>query len=199
MARPRGRPREFDEATVLDKAFDVFSSAGFEATSLDDLSAATGLARASIYAAFGDKEALYLRTLEHYSNRMKALFKEALMNGGSLADALASFYLKAIALYFLGGRPRGCLVMCTAATSAANNPSIREAFAMALRATDDAFLFAFQEGQRKGEVPPRADLALLAGIASAVLQSIALRARSGESRRRLERFAKSVTASLCNL
>jgi AcrR family transcriptional regulator len=197
MARPRGRPREFDEAIVLDKALDAFWNAGFEATSLDDLAAATGLARASIYAAFGDKEALYLRTLEHFLNRMRALFAEAFLNGESLVEALTSFYLKSIALYFRGARPRGCLVMCTAAASAVSQPTIREAMALALRATDDAFLSAFQQGRQKGEVSPQADLPLLAGLASAVLQSIALRARSGESRRRLESFARNVASMLC--
>jgi AcrR family transcriptional regulator len=197
MKRPRGRPREFDEAVVLDKALDAFWNAGFEATSLDDLSVATGLARASIYAAFGDKETLYLRALAHFSKRMRALFEDAFHNGESLVEALTSFYAKAIALYFRGARPRGCLVMCTAAASAVTQPAIREALAMTLRATDDAFLWAFRRGQQKGEVPEGADVSVLAGIASSVLQSIALRARSGESRRRLESFARSAASMLC--
>jgi AcrR family transcriptional regulator len=197
MARPRGRPRQFAEAIVLDKALDAFWNAGFEATSLDDLSAATGLARASIYAAFGDKETLYLRALEHFSNRMRALFEESFLTGESLVDALTSFYLKSLALYFSGARPRGCLVICTAAASAVTQPTIREALAVTLRATDDAFLWAFEQGRQKGEISPRADLPLLAGLASAVLQSIALRARSGESRRRLEGFARNAASMLC--
>ena len=197
MPRPRGRPREFDENDVLDKAIEVFLSEGFDASSLDNLAAATGLARASIYAAFGDKETLYLRTLERYSNAMKTLFLDALREKGSICEALTAFYLGAIARYFTGTRPLGCLVICTAAASAPGHPSIREALAAILRISEEGFLFAFQEGQRRGEVSKQAELPVLAGMASALLQSIALRARSGESRRRLEGFARNATALLC--
>ncbi len=66
MSPPAGRPREFDEAKVLDEALQVFWAYGYEATSVADLLAATGLQKGSLYAAFGDKRSLFLRTLKHY-------------------------------------------------------------------------------------------------------------------------------------
>src|SRR5215469_3464343 len=96
VKRPRGRPREFEETTVLDRALDAFWSSGYEATSLDDLAAATGLARGSIYAAFHDKEELYLRTLDRFAARTRKLFEDAAADADKLADALTKFFLKAI-------------------------------------------------------------------------------------------------------
>src|SRR5271154_7290423 len=67
--RRRGRPRAFEPETALTQALDVFWQDGFAATSLDDLSAATGLNRPSLYGAFGDKRALYLQAYRQYRKR----------------------------------------------------------------------------------------------------------------------------------
>lgn len=66
---PRGRPRGFDADVVLDRAVDAFWATGFAATSVSDLERATGLRRASLYGAFGDKQQLYLAALERYRRR----------------------------------------------------------------------------------------------------------------------------------
>ena len=68
-ARPRGRPRGFDTADVLKAASERFRTHGFAGTSLDDLVDATGLARPSLYAAFGDKRAIYLAVLKRTYER----------------------------------------------------------------------------------------------------------------------------------
>ena len=60
------RPRSFDPDEALDLARDVFWQKGFQGTSLDDVTAATGLAKPSLYAAFGDKNALFLKVLDRY-------------------------------------------------------------------------------------------------------------------------------------
>ena len=65
--RPVGRPREFDEEAVLAAAMDAFWRKGYEATSLVDLTEATGLNKASLYRVFGDKHQLFKTTLKHYA------------------------------------------------------------------------------------------------------------------------------------
>src|SRR2546423_14715860 len=67
----RGRPRAYDPQVALARAAEVFWKAGYAGTSLDDLVAATGMNRPSLYAAFGDKRALYLKTLEHYRDESR--------------------------------------------------------------------------------------------------------------------------------
>ena len=71
-ARPRGRPRRYDPDRAMDAAVGAFLAAGFSGTSLDRLSEATGMNRPSLYGAFGDKEALYLKALAHYAARLDA-------------------------------------------------------------------------------------------------------------------------------
>src|SRR6266702_5721205 len=65
-AKPRGRPREFDREAALEQAIDVFWRHGYEATSVSDLTAAMGINPPSLYAAFGDKEKLFLEAVERY-------------------------------------------------------------------------------------------------------------------------------------
>src|SRR5687767_9218381 len=66
MGRPMPRPRAFDEADVLDAAVDCFWRGGLEATSIRDLASEMGINCPSLYNAFGDKRALFIRVLEHY-------------------------------------------------------------------------------------------------------------------------------------
>src|SRR5258708_9788313 len=67
----RGRPRAYEPEVALARALDVFWKEGFAATSLDDLSAATGMNRPSLYGAFGDKRELYIKSYESYRDRAR--------------------------------------------------------------------------------------------------------------------------------
>jgi AcrR family transcriptional regulator len=72
-----GRPRSFNEEEVLQATLQTFWSRGFDGTSIDDLTAATGLGRASLYGAFGDKEQMFRRAMEHYRVRIEPLLAAA--------------------------------------------------------------------------------------------------------------------------
>src|SRR5262245_44490370 len=114
--RPRGRPRAFDPDTALAKARDVFWEAGFSAASLDELSEAMAMNRPSVYAAFGDKEALYLKALADYRDAGAAGMRAELQPGRSLAEGLRAVYRAALAVYCNDAdAPRGCLLIGTAA------------------------------------------------------------------------------------
>ena len=76
--RRRGRPRAYDPEVALNRAIGAFWNAGYSGTSLDDLAAATGMNRPSLYAAFGDKHALYVKALEHYWQMSYAAMREAI-------------------------------------------------------------------------------------------------------------------------
>ena len=102
-----GRPRNFDEAQSLERALEVFWNNGYEATSLDDLTAAMGISRSSFYATFGSKQALLMRALTHYSKAgLKRLREVASQPSG---DRLANL-LTALASPDGEGR-RGCLMV----------------------------------------------------------------------------------------
>jgi AcrR family transcriptional regulator len=193
--RPRGRPRGYDPDEALAQAMGAFWDAGYAATSLDDLSEATGMNRPSLYAAFGDKQAIYLKAIARY--RAGPALREAL-TGGTLREALTRAYRAALAVYLAGEQgQRGCFVIGTAATEAVANPVVRAEVATVLREVDEAYENRIRQAQAAGELPADADPASLAAIASAVLHSLAVRARAGEKRRSLEALAEKGVELIC--
>ena len=75
-AKPRGRPRSFDESDALKKATQVFWSKGYDGVTIDDLVAGMGVGRPSLYAVFGDKRAIFLRVLKAYAEREGSIGRE---------------------------------------------------------------------------------------------------------------------------
>src|SRR5271165_4944941 len=101
--RNRGRPRQYDPERALAKAAEAFWKHGYAATSLDDLVAATGMNRPSLYAAFGDKRDLYLKTLMRYQQQSRAIGAQIIADDLPLRVFLKRFYQAAIDLYLAGG------------------------------------------------------------------------------------------------
>jgi AcrR family transcriptional regulator len=120
------RPRSFDPDEALDLARDVFWRKGFQGTSLDDVTAATGLAKPSLYAAFGDKNALFLKVLDRYHERIVANAERILGEGPSARDAIER-WLTGFVPFCSGVRgSRGCLSVNTAADGAADQKEVRK-------------------------------------------------------------------------
>jgi TetR/AcrR family transcriptional regulator, copper-responsive repressor len=193
--RPRGRPRQYDPAEALDRAAGVFWSRGFAATSLDDLAAATGMNRPSLYNAFGDKEVLYRRALAGFVERMREAAGAALFKEPDLRKALLRFYEGALDVYFSSEPAPGCFVMCTAPVEAVERPGVREDLRAVLAGLDDVLAERFRAARAAGATsldPPAA-----ARIAQAVLHSLAIRARAGASKAALRKMANEAVKVLC--
>ncbi|HTO53818.1 MAG TPA: TetR/AcrR family transcriptional regulator [Myxococcota bacterium] len=196
--RPRGRPREYDPDRALVRATESFWRAGFSGTSLDDLSAATGMNRPSLYGAFGDKRELYLATLERYVETARADMAAALSDELPLALGVQRVYSGALDLYFASPEtPLGCFLIGTAATEAACDSQVRATLGSGLRELTRAFERRFRSAREVGELAADADPALLAELAGAVLHSLALRSRAGDPRPALEAFARGAVRFLC--
>src|ERR1700730_11981301 len=90
--KKRGRPRAYDPATAVARATETFWKAGYAGTSLDDLVAATGMNRPSLYAAFGDKRDLYLKTLTRYQQQSRAIGAQIIADDPPLRVFLKRFY-----------------------------------------------------------------------------------------------------------
>jgi len=115
-SRPRGRPRAYDPEEALARARDTFWRNGYTGTSLDDLSAATGMNRPSLYGAFGDKHALYLQTMDRYVEAGRSAMDRALQGELPLRDALMRVFDGALGWYLPAhDAARGCLLIGTAA------------------------------------------------------------------------------------
>jgi len=196
--RPRGRPRAYDPEIALQRATESFWRAGYAATSLDDLSAATGMNRPSLYGAFGDKRELYLAALRRYWELSHVAMEEALAYDRTLREVLRRLYRKALAGYF-GGKdgPRGCFAIGTATTEAVRDPKIRALLAEGFQMIDDAFAARIRFARDHGDLPKGADPAALAMLASATLHTLAIRSRAGASRSTLEAMADATVHLIC--
>jgi len=197
VRRPRGRPRSFDTGETLARATLAFWHQGYAATSLDDLSAATGLNRPSLYGAFGDKHALYLQALRLYTEQSDRAIAAAL-EGRSLREGLLRVYELALQLYYPADEAaRGCLLIGTAATEAPRDEAIRQQLGDSLRGFNSAFEARLRRAVDEGELPAGTDAALRAQLASAVLHSMALRARAGDARTDVAAFAAASLGFVC--
>jgi AcrR family transcriptional regulator len=194
----RGRPRAYDAETALKRATETFWKGGYSGTSLDEVAAATGMNPPSLYAAFGNKRAIYLEALARYWQLSLTATREALAEDRPLREALMAAYEAALSIYFSGkGRARGCFVVGTAVTEAVDDPDIRSSVAAGLRAIDADFEARFRTARERGELKQSADPATLAVLAAATMQTIAIRARAGIPRAELSELAQKAVNVIC--
>lgn len=195
----RGRPIQYDPETALASARDVFWAAGFAGSSLDALSEATGMNRPSLAGAFGDKEALYIATLELYRDESIALLNEKLSGARPLKQELATIYGTAIDIYLQSkDGARGCFLIGTASVESVHRPAVRQLLSESLTAFTSIIEERLHKAIRDGELDKTADAASLAQIAGAVLHSLAVRARAGEPRKALDKLAKTAVELICS-
>ena len=187
----RGRPRAYQPEIALGKALDLFRKDGFAATSLDDLSAATGMNRPSLYGAFGDKRELYLKSYERYRADARAAMVDIFKDELPIRERLQRIYTVALDIYLSGeDGPRGCFTVMTAASEAVSDPDIRAMVLEGFAELDKAFAACFRIAREKGELAKSADPVVLAQLASATIHTIAIRARARVPRKELEAIVK---------
>jgi TetR/AcrR family transcriptional regulator, copper-responsive repressor len=189
VAAPRGRPRKFDTDQVLDRVRDTFWRYGYAGTTMDQLAAATGLHKPSLYGAFGDKKKLYLAALDNYLADIRAEFAEAF----ALPDLFES--LKAMTDWsidkFMGKDEAGagCFMMHTAMPEASEDPEISRAVRESMDSLDRALVRRFEKAIEAGQISARADPHALAMVMVANHYEISGRARAGYSRDELRALA----------
>ncbi|MGA0606100.1 TetR/AcrR family transcriptional regulator [Phenylobacterium sp. VNQ135] len=193
--RRRGRPRSFDPEVVLEKARAVFWNQGYAATSLDDLAAATGLNRPSLYAAFGDKHGLYMAALGRSRDEALAGLSRALSAERPLR-AVTSFVLeRSIEIYQAGDiAQRGCFVVGTAVTQAVEDPEVRALAADFIDQTEALFRRRFE--QDAGQLAPGVRPAAAASMITAAMHTLSIRARTGSTTDELARVADATLEML---
>ncbi len=181
--RPRGRPCGFDRDEALRAAAQRFRTRGFAGTSLDELAEATGVARPSLYAAFGDKRGMYLAALARTHDWVAESFAglhRARLPLRTLIERVFAFTIDT----YLGGElgPSGCIAINTATAAAVTDPDIRAALHRIIALQDREFESLLAQA---GSAAPQAHAHLL----SCVIHSLSVRARAGEPREALEAIA----------
>src|SRR6267142_2209569 len=187
---PTGRPRSFDLDKALDAAMQVFWRKGFEGTSLSDLTQAMGINRPSLYAAFGDKQALFRKVLNRYNSGPAAYVHEALKEPSARGVA-EKLLAGAVELLSSPCNPHGCLsVQGALACADAANP-VRRALISLRAASEAALQHRLARAKTTGDLPPDSNPGELARYLATVAYGMAVQAASGASRRDLLQVEKA--------
>jgi AcrR family transcriptional regulator len=189
------RPRTFDEDDVLERALQAFWARGYEGTSMADIEEATGLGRASIYAAFGDKEGLFVKVLERFMRRYDPL-ADALGSGPSVRQAFEQAREVWFGLNCSGPGPKGCLMQLASQSGATELPRVQAALGENVARTEAMVMRALERAKAAGELPPSASPTLLARFFSVGLQGLSSAARGGMSKRELRPVAHMLVQSI---
>lgn len=194
--KSRGRPRAYDPDTALDAALQVFWTQGYHATSLEQLREATGMNRPSLYAAFGDKRALYEKALHRFRDRIRADVRRNVDAQSTLEGQLGAFFETLITHYTDGDDGRGCMFLGSALVRATLAPEVREDVAAMIDDVQRDLGRLFARAKQRGEIATDANEQDLAWMGTAVQHSLSARARAGETRRKLKARAHGAVRTL---
>lgn len=190
--RKTGRPLSFDRDDVLDKAMLAFWGSGYETTSIADLTAAMGITAPSLYAAFGNKQQLFLEAMRRYAGD-PAMLEQEMVKAPTARDAVADMLRRAAILYTGETTPPGCLLASAAATGSPDAAQVRIAIAAERRSVRDIIFRRIEVDISKGLLPTDTHPGRLADLAMAVTQGMSVLARDGADRDRLIAVAEAVT------
>ena len=181
--RPRGRPRSFDREQALEQAMEVFWKKGFEATSVADLTEAMGINPPSLYAAFGDKEQLFLAAVERYQARRGESCPYC--EEPTARDAVEKLLIFLADELTCSDHPRGCLLQMAEATSGESSPKLKAALQAKRMASRTMLKARIERGLRDGDVPEGTDATALTDFYVTIIAGMSMRARDGATRKSL--------------
>jgi TetR/AcrR family transcriptional repressor of nem operon len=173
------RPREFEEALVVEQAMMVFWRKGYQGTSVQDLVEATGLQRGSLYGAFGDKHGLFLAALDAYVEFTLARFDAMLAEADTPLDAVRAFVQQggADCAHPITGA-HGCMVGNTASELAAHDADARELVALGAGRLQQRIADTLRAAQADGRLAPDRDPEAVAAFIQCGLQGLTLLAKT---------------------
>jgi TetR/AcrR family transcriptional regulator, transcriptional repressor for nem operon len=179
------RPREFDEDTVINKALNVFWDKGFDAASISDLSDATGLGRASLYAAYGDKEGLFQATVAKFQN----IFTDglpSLESAPSGAAWLRNFFVRVLDNP-AKGKNRGCFIQASASYCGSDRKETAAILAAAIKGTEEMLRQAVARARIEDGVDSAMSVEDITSFLMTLLHGVNAAARMGRSFEKLRR------------
>ncbi len=192
-ASARGRPREFCVDQALSQALRVFWTKGYEAASLTDLTEAMGVTRPSLYAAFGNKEALFRKALDLYE-REKTAFMAAALDAPTARGVVERMLNAALDMQTSSCGPRGCLSVISSLACGPEADAVK-AEVVARRASSEAILLArFERARDEGDFDRALEPAGMVRHLTAVLQGMAVQAGSGVPREELACLVRTALA-----
>lgn len=190
----RGRPRQFDQTEALEKAMVLFWRNGYRGVSLDDLTGAMDITRPSLYAAFGDKEELFLQAVDHYRDTIMMPPFKRFLECTNLKTGLTNFLTELAEVIACSDRP-GCFIACMLSQESLDSPAIKDKLTTLVNGADAGFtrIFSQFQPQLKAGFQPEDAARLL----TSVLHGIAIRARTGAAADELSSIGKSFVSAVC--
>jgi len=190
------RPREFNVDAALNRALDAFWSKGYEATSVDDLCAITGLSRSSLYSTFGSKRDLLLRSVDRYVERRTPDIAAILAQPMPVREALATLARQFIEQIVSGPGRRGCFLGNCAAELPRGDRAALARVRQGLAQTEATFRAALMRAVACGELPSDVDIRALARFLTAGFQGLRLIGKVNPGRAVLEDVARTMLQCL---
>ncbi|PXA92440.1 TetR family transcriptional regulator [Nostoc sp. 3335mG] len=192
-AAVKGRPREFDVDTALAAALRVFWSKGYEGASLTDLTEAMGITRPSLYAAFGNKEALFRKALDLYEAE-KLCYVGRALEAPTAREVAERMLQGGLEMQTSDCEPKGCLGVISAVACGAEAQSIRAEVVARGVAAHAAFVERFERAKAEGDLPDNISAEGLTRHLMAIMQGMAVQAGAGVSREELQNLIRTSLA-----
>lgn len=189
----KGRPREFCIDEALGQALHVFWAKGYDGASMTDLTEAMGITKPSLYAAFGNKEALFHKALDLYESEKLEYTRTALQQ--PTARKVAEYYLRSgVDVHAAEGEPHGCMGVISSLACSPEAESIKADVIRRRASSQRALVERFEQAKRDGDLPAHIDAEGLTSFLYAILQGITVQAGAGATRAELERLVDTSLA-----
>lgn len=185
----RGRPRKFDLELALERAMHVFWRNGFEGASLDDLTAAMGISRPSLYAAFGDKHSLFLQVLDRYRQSPASYVNTALQKPTAF-EVFRGLLYGVIDLVTDKRNPGGCLFVCGVLPIGDGSEAVRSELAFRRLSGEKDIISRFQRAVDEGDLPQDTDPKVLGKLAATLMWGMSVQGSSGATKKELTPIAE---------
>lgn len=189
----RGRPREFDPDDALSAALQIFWRRGYEGASITELTEAMGITRPSMYACFGNKEALFRKALDLYE-REKMCYMSSALEASTARGVVERLLRGALDIQTSASEPKGCLGVISTVSCGGGAESIRGEVIARRASSDAALVRRLERAKAEGDLPDTLEPAALACYISTVIQGMAVQAGAGAPRETLERLVDTTLA-----
>lgn len=189
----KGRPREFCVDKALAEALHVFWAKGYDGASMTDLTEAMGITKPSLYAAFGNKEALFHKALDLYESEKLEYTRLALQQ--PTARKVAEYYLRGgVDVHAAEDEPHGCMGLMSSLACSPEAESIKADVIRRRASSQRALVERFEQAKREGDLPAHIDAEGLTSFLYAILQGITVQAGAGATRAELARLVDTSLA-----
>ncbi|MET8122278.1 TetR/AcrR family transcriptional regulator [Micromonospora sp. NPDC005189] len=189
----RGRPRGFDADEALERAVEVFWRQGYEGASVSDLTAAMGINKPSLYAAYGGKEELFRKVVARYTEQDMGYARDAFAQPTAY-EVVATLLRENVLAVTRPDRPAGCLSIQGGTACSTDNAPIAGFLAASRLAGEGALADRFARAVAEGDLPAHADPAALARFVMIVTEGQSVHAAAGVSRGDLQQAAEIALA-----